>query len=356
MVPGLAGMARMRYTTFAFYNVAGGALWATAMVLIGYLAGASWQRAAHLASRVGLVALALLALGFALSLLAKVTRRHGFADRLAATAPASWVRRRFPAQLGWLRRRLAPGTPDGLRLTVTLVLAALCAWMFAGLTYDVLAEEDLSRLDPRVQAFVLAHRTGWLTLVMGSVTWLGSSIVLVPLYLIVTVALLRRWLLREALYLWSALLGAVVLYKLGKQLVNRPRPPVAELITPASGPAFPSGHATQAIVGWGMLAVVLLGCRSSRARAWILSTAAVVVLLVGASRVYLGAHWLTDVLGGYALGGCWLAVILTLYLRRGSPRASARPAPDHKPSREPGRAPDGAADQIPPGGSATIGS
>jgi membrane-associated phospholipid phosphatase len=87
------------------------------------------------------------------------------------------------------------------------------------------------------------------------------------------------------------------------------------MIAPAGNLAYPSGHSTQAIVSWGMLAVVALAGRSRRARIFGLTAAAVVVLLVGASRVYLGVHWLTDVLGGYALGGAWLALILALYLR-----------------------------------------
>jgi membrane protein DedA with SNARE-associated domain/membrane-associated phospholipid phosphatase len=337
LIPGLAGMARMPYRTFVFYNVTGGAIWATGMALIGYLAGASWQRAAHLATRVGLVALALLALGFSLTLLARSMRRHSerlhaLGDRLAAIPPAAWIRRRFPAQLAWLRRRLDPTAPDGLALTVTLVLAGLCAWTFAGLTRDVLAKEDLVALDPRIHAFVVAHRTGWLTLIMRNVTWLGSSFVLVPLLVIVTAVLIRgrdrrtRG-LRAARQLWAAFLGGVVLYTLAKQLVGRPRPPATELIGQASGPAYPSGHATQAIVTWGMLAVVLTAGRSGRVRRWLLSAAVVVVLLVGASRVYLGAHWLTDVLGGYALGGAWLALILALYLRHGTDQPAPRPGP-----------------------------
>src|SRR3989442_4342186 len=93
MIPGLSGMARMRYRTFVLYNMAGGAAWATGMVLLGYLAGASWQKAAHWASRVGLALLALIVLGFALRLAARATGRRPdrlrtVGDRLAATAPA----------------------------------------------------------------------------------------------------------------------------------------------------------------------------------------------------------------------------------------------------------------------------
>ncbi|GAA1808744.1 phosphatase PAP2 family protein [Planosporangium flavigriseum] len=331
LIPGLAGMARMPYRTFAFYNIAGGAVWATAMVLIGYLAGASWHRAAHLASRVGLTMLALVALAFALSVLVRATQRqsrrlHATGDRLAATPPAVWVRRRFPKQLAWARRRLDPAAPDGLAVTVTLVLAGLCAWTFGGLTQDVLTG-DTNQVDQSVHAFVVAHRPDWLILIMRNVTWLGSSFVLVPLLLIATAVLLRKRRLREARYLWVTFLGAVVLYQLAKQLVHRPRPPATDLLSHASGLAFPSGHSTQAVATWGALAMVLFAGRSRRVRTLLVTAAAGIALLVGASRIYLGAHWLTDVLGGYALGGAWLAAVLALYLRRGIDRPDRRAGP-----------------------------
>lgn len=105
--------------------------------------------------------------------------------------PAAWVRRRFPAQLAWLRCRIDPTTPDGLALTAELTAAALSAWMFCGLTQDVAAGEGTARLDPGVHAFAVAHRTGWLTAIMRNATWLGSSWVLVPALVAATVILLR---------------------------------------------------------------------------------------------------------------------------------------------------------------------
>jgi membrane protein DedA with SNARE-associated domain/membrane-associated phospholipid phosphatase len=337
MIPGLAGMARMPYRSFAAYNIAGGALWATAMVLVGYLAGASWQRAAHWASRIGLALLALVVLGFALRVAANATRRRAgrlraVGDRLAATPPAAWVRRRFPTQLAWLRGRLNPATPDGLALTAALTAAALSAWIFGGLTQDVAAHEGTARLDPGVLAFAVAHRTGWLTAIMHNATWPGSSWVLVPALALATVILLHgrpRAAARPAVaQVWAGFLGAVALYLLAKPLVHRPRPPAADLIGHASGPSYPSGHATQAIATWGMLAIVALAgrSRSPRARVGLLTAAAAVVLLVGASRIYVGAHWLTDVLAGYALGAAWLALLLALRLRRRQ-RSTGAPQP-----------------------------
>jgi undecaprenyl-diphosphatase len=216
----------------------------------------------------------------------------------------------------------------------TALAAVPCAATFAGLTLAV-SSGATSRVDARVHTFAVTHRTGLLDLVVFGLTWLGSSVVLVPLLLAGTAILIARRRLRAAVYLWVTYLGGVVLYQVAKQVVNRPRPPAAELIGPAGGMAYPSGHSTQAITVWGMLAVVLLAGRSGRVRAALLSAAAAVVALVGASRIYLGAHWLTDVLGGYALGGAWLALVLALYLRRGTdltapPRGAAERAPRNR--------------------------
>lgn len=357
LIPGLAGMARMPYRRFAAYNVAGGVLWATQNVLLGYLAGASWQRAAHLASRIGLGLLALLALGAAVFLLIRATRRRtdrlrAIGDRLAATRPATWIRRRFPTQLAWARRRLDPATTVGLALTATVTIGALCAWTFAALTQDVITNEETATLDPRAETFALAHRASWLTPLMQAVSWLGSNLVLVPLLATASAfLLLARRDRRSAVELWAAYLGAVGSYALTKPLVGRARPPAAELLGHANGPAYPSGHATQAIVVWGMLVFLLWARRSPRGRALLLTGAAAVVLLVGASRVYLATHWLTDVLAGYALGGTWLALILTIHLHhqpatdtptpdRGNganPPYPATPNGDRRPDRPPPR-------------------
>jgi len=329
MIPGLAGMARMRYRTFVVYNVTGGALWATGMVLLGYLAGASWQRAAHWASRFGLVLLALIVAGFALRLAGRASRRGAdrlaaVGDRLAATAPAGWIRRHLPDQVAWLGRRLDPAAPDGLALSGTLALAALFAWIFGGLTQDVIAGEGIAGLDPRVHVFAVAQRTGWLTAVMRNVTWFGSNWLLVPILTAATAVLLRRRDGRAVGWLWTAYLGAVALYALAKPLIHRPRPPAGDLIGAASGPSYPSGHAIQALAAWGILALLAGAGRSPRLRAGLLATAAIIVLLVGASRIYLGAHWLTDVLAGYTLGAAWLAVVSALRRRRGDPTSPPR--------------------------------
>lgn len=108
-----------------------------------------------------------------------------------------------------------------------------------------------------------------------------------------------------------------------KPAVGRARPTAAlQVGGPDVGNAFPSGHATQTISFYGMLAVVLIVAYAPRRRWPLVIGAALVTLVVGASRLYLGVHWLTDVLGGYALGLAWLSFVMitSLLLEARRPR------------------------------------
>jgi len=236
-------------------------------------------------------------------------------DRVAATPPLAWVRRRFPAQVAWGRRRLDARNPQGFLLTFTVVAGALAACAFGALTQDVLGHEGAALADPHVTAWVIAHRTGWLTSVLSVLTWLGSTAFIVPAGLAAGLSFLiwrRTW--QPLVLLGAAIAGAIGLYDIVKYLVGRPRPPAATWIGHYSGAAFPSGHATQSVACYAMLAIVLGSGLPFRRRAVLCSAAALVVLIVGASRIYLGAHWLTDVLAGYALGACWMAIVLVVLL------------------------------------------
>ncbi len=160
---------------------------------------------------------------------------------------------------------------------------------------------------------------------MRVVTWLASSAFIIPLGLAVGGVLwLRRHTWRPLLMMAVAFLGAAGLYDIVKPAVGRARPPAAlQVGGPDEGWSFPSGHATQTIAFYGMLAIVLIAWYAPRRRLFFAIGAVVVTLVVGASRLYLGVHWLTDVLGGYALGLTWLAVVViaTLLIR---PTARAR--------------------------------
>ena len=348
LVPGLAGMAGMPYGRFVAANVTGGVLWGVGFTLAGYLAGSSWKRVQGAAGTVGLVFLGALIVGYLATRLILSARRRravplavgatldGVGEVTAPVAPGAGIEDVPPAtaprdkpvaeRTGWLRRRVALREPTGLPLTVSLLAMAATAVAFGGLLVQVL-DEDVTRFDPGVLRFAVDHRSAAATTVMKAVTWLGSSSVIVPLVVVVGCYLvLRRRDWRAAALVAAAFLGAFVWSNLVKAIVERPRPPASLALVSVTGAGFPSGHATQAAAFYGMLALVLTVRRpvATRVAAWV--AALVVVAAVGLSRVYLGAHWLSDVLGGYALGALWVAVLASLFLLtrrdRGLRRAS----------------------------------
>jgi undecaprenyl-diphosphatase len=192
------------------------------------------------------------------------------------------------------------------------VVALLSAVAFGLLLWGVLANNGLTLADQGVATFIAGHRLGWLTPVVELVTWLGSSFFIVPIGLVAGGTLwLRRRTWQPLAMLAAAFLGAAGLYDIVKPAVGRARPPAAlQVGGPDIGRAFPSGHATQSISFYAMLAVVLIIWYAPRHRRVFAVAAALIILVIGASRLYLGVHWLTDVLGGYALGLAWFAVVM----------------------------------------------
>jgi membrane-associated phospholipid phosphatase len=230
--------------------------------------------------------------------------------------------------VAWGRRRVDRGSPLGLGLTVTASVAALAVLAFGGLTWDVVGHHGLALSDPHVTAWAVAHRTGWLTGAFRVVTWLASIVVIVPVALITGLFfVLRRRQWWPLVLLAAAIAVAAGLYTLIKALIGRPRPPPAIWIGHFSGAAFPSGHSTQSVACYATLAVILGAGRPARAKAALGTAAALVILAVGASRIYLCAHWLTDVLGGYALGAWLVAVLVIVRLSAGAARVGSESGP-----------------------------
>ncbi len=340
MVPGLAGMAEMPYGEFFLFNALGGLIWGTGFVLIGYFTGAAWQRVAADASKVGLGLLILVLIGLIAARVLRGLRERGerVSDRLARIPPIARLRGRFPRSAAWLARRVDATSRRGFLLSLVVVAGTICAWVFVALTQDVLAHEEAVKLDPGIERFVIAHRVSGLTSAMKGVTWLGSNTVLVPLVVVLGAYLLvrrRDW--RSAALLVAALGGANILYHAAKSAVERPRPPVSLHLISVSGFGFPSGHATASIACWGMVAVVLGAGPRTSAKVALWLSAGLIAVLVGLSRIYLGVHWWTDVVGGLALGGLWLCLLSLVVVfndvrrnRAGALQTDASPEPTNR--------------------------
>ncbi|MHB1063291.1 MAG: bifunctional DedA family/phosphatase PAP2 family protein [Georgenia sp.] len=332
LVPFVAGASRMPYRVFLPYNLAGGVPWAATFVVAGYLAGHSYGRVAHLAGRASLVLAGLLALVVAVVLTARWVSRHpdralAPVRRLTGSRLARRIAPRYDRQIAFLADRFRPGGAFGLVLTVELAALVAAGAAFGGVTEDVLRRNELIGLDAPVGQFFAQHREPWLTTTMETLTLLGSAWVLAPLTLALGLVLWRQFRSRRPLlFLALSLGGATVLAQLIKLFVARPRPDAG--LVPALGYSFPSGHSTAAAAGWLAIALVLFRFAPRwEARVALVTGAVVIALLVGVSRVYLGVHEPTDVLGGWALGVMWVAAAtaaMHVYDERGPTRRSAR--------------------------------
>ncbi len=195
--------------------------------------------------------------------------------------------------------------------------------MFIALAVSVGPGDPLPFSDQRAVSFANDLYVGWLVDVAKALTTLGTLWVVLPLCL-VTVAILARW---------RAWMGAVTLVAgttlvilanhLTKTLVDRPRPDGSLVDT--AGSSYPSGHAAYA-VGWVAVAVLL-----SRFVPWLTGRAFLVVLgivvavIVGLTRIYLQAHWFTDVVGGWGMAAtiyslCGAAALLVSYIGKNGAR------------------------------------
>ena len=156
---------------------------------------------------------------------------------------------------------------------------------------------------------IALHRTQGLIDSARTVTWAGSSYVLIPVALLACWLLLRRGLRRQAAAVALSMAGGVIISNSVKLLVARPRPPVEHLQTVSSF-SFPSGHATQTSALWVSLALTVLLSGASPGWKWLVGAGALAVTgIVSLSRVYLGVHFPSDVVAGVILGGGWATFV-----------------------------------------------
>lgn len=208
--------------------------------------------------------------------------------------------------------------PGGGRRPATgllLALAAVCAALFAAAATTVAVRHG-APIAPELAAlhWALAHRNEPLRSSAGAVTATGTG--LIPYLMAVLAGLLAG---RGALGRLRAVLCAVAVLAVGQairygvmELLARPRPPVADWAGHASDYAFPSGHATTSALAAGILAWgIARHTRPAVARAWCV-VLGVWAVAVGLTRVYLGVHWLGDVLAGWLLAAAVLALALLL--------------------------------------------
>ena len=206
------------------------------------------------------------------------------------------------------------------RLSLWVGGAALAFLLFIRITRELI-EGDVGVMDSAILLAVAKKRTPWLTIAAVDVTALGSItlVVLFSAFTLLVLLVLRDRL--GAVQLLAASAGASVLTLVTKDIIERIRPAEAQQLVVAAGFSYPSGHSVSAAALYLTIAIIAgRYVQHSGARAAIFLAVSAVLIMIGASRVYLGVHYATDVVSGISLGAAWalvLAGFFTLLVRRG---------------------------------------
>jgi membrane-associated phospholipid phosphatase len=227
--------------------------------------------------------------------------------------------------------RRSPAERTGGRVVSPWLLVTLIGSLVVFLALTAIAvthQVTPDGFDESIHHWALVHRSSGSDAVAAFVTHVGLSVVALPLLFVCALAVAQGPLVEQlklaglTLFLLAAGLVARVLVM---EVVARQRPPVADWATATSGYAFPSGHTTAATILSGLLAW-LIARRWSR-RPWpqlVWPAAAAFTVLIGLTRIWLGVHWPTDVLGGWAFGVAWVSLSILLLTWAGTRWVSVR--------------------------------
>jgi membrane-associated phospholipid phosphatase len=218
--------------------------------------------------------------------------------------------------LHFFGRRITPGEYLGLHLTVGLLVSLVALSVFVIIAREVVGERELTAFDKNLAVHIAAHADEhpFVLQFVRFVTNLGDVPAITTLTFAggLLLAMQRRRLLT---FVWFAAAIGGGLLNLGlKEGFERQRPPIVlrDVAITETNESFPSGHSMGSVIGYGMLGYVLwLRTRRRRERVLIAVGLGILVFLIGCSRIYLRAHWFSDVCGGFAVGTVWLTICIS---------------------------------------------
>ena len=220
--------------------------------------------------------------------------------------------RRFARQIRFLQARLSPEGYLGLHLTIGLLIILAAGWWFGDIAEDMSRDAATRLLDDSVTSWFQEHATPFLTKGSRIATFFGSVIFLTSAAAVLALVFATRKSFYRLLALVLTMGGGSLLNLLLKHFFHRHRPVLENPLVTLSSFGFPSGHTMGSTIFYGLLALLIAhSLRRWPGRILAGCLAALIIVLVGVSRIYLGALYFTDVIGAIAIGLAWLAFCWT---------------------------------------------
>jgi len=309
-VPAIAGIAHMPMRQYLPISFAACVSWAALFLSPGWLFGASYDAVAAVADRLAIVLGALvvvLALAWAIVI---YTYRwfdqhaNSLLARLLAWSSAHPLLGRYAVAL------VDPRRPESASLAILAVCLLAIGWACFGLLATVIMRGEPLLIDLTVFQFMYELRNPLADRMMAGLASIGDVHVLAPAVGLTLAWLIwrRRWL--GAAHWLAAIAFGMALTALLGAVIDMPKPPTVH-----GGFGFPAVEITLSTIVFGFFAVLIARELPGRSRVWPYLVAGVIVAVLGFARLYLGAHWLSDIVGGMLLGIVWLLVLGIAYRR-----------------------------------------
>lgn len=323
-----AGVARMDATRFALANVGGGVLWVSSFSALGYLFGRNLPRLMRYVGRVSLLIALLIALVAAVILFWRWFRANE--ARIALSMDRRWARfvgeeptagRPYPHSLRAAQERYL-----AVHLGMGLLAALAAIGLFAAITESVMTNSPLTRFDIALDARLHGDLSDGVLRIFALVSALGSREAMAILFAVGVIFLASRRHPPSVIGWCAAFLGAALLDAALRFAVRRSALPFVDDVIAGWTPGVVSEHLLGALVGYGMLAYLLIGLtRRALTRAVVTVAAVVLVAGIAVSRLYLGIHYVSDEAAGLASGLLWLTACISglELVKRAAPGAPA---------------------------------
>ncbi|MXN64659.1 phosphatase PAP2 family protein [Stappia sp. GBMRC 2046] len=303
IVPGIAGMVGMNATRFTVINVVSAFFWSIAHLGPGFIAGTAFSAVGEVSGRLATVLGVLVGILFVAVILGRwlilIVLPLFAGSRTAIYSRLAEKEGRFA---GWLAKVFDPEHPRSAGMLVSAFLLLVTLPAFAAISLAVMPSgNSMERADTAIRNLFLSLRTPIGDDIMVFITMLGDGVVTSITTAVIAIYLFTRHAWRRGTGFLIAMAATALFVPLFKLLFHRSRP-LDLFYTGADAFSFPSGHATINTVLIGIAMVLVAHDRSPLVKAGIFSVGIVYILAIAFSRIYLGAHWFSDVIGGLAFG------------------------------------------------------